>query len=509
MAKFSGKTARPNVKSPMRTTGKTTTTYEGGLGFERDAKTQLFLLAVSNMVRQGTFYESASDRDNRFKALAHQVTSEDPEWVRNFIPYLRNTMQMRSASVVLAAHYTAAGGEKPRAVIDSAITRADEPAEFLAFWAQEYGKNFPQPVKRGVGDAATRLYNERNALKYDGQSRAWRMGDVIELTHAKPLGTWQSSLFKYLLDTRHKREKIEYTPEELPEIHAWNLANALPVNVRREHLRKNGIPAGMTWESLSGWLQGPMDAEAWEAVIPQMGYMALLRNLRNFEDAGISKDSVQFVRDKLADAEEVARSRQFPIRFYSAWKATDSLTWARELEDALELSLQNVPELSGRTLVLIDVSGSMTDRQSERSDIDRWEIAAVFGVALAKAQKGRADTVLFETFSQRFDLSRSVLKSVDAIRSSVGGGTNTWQAVSDNYDNHDRIVILTDEQAHSSRLVQIGETPIYTFNLAGYRYAHAPQGEKGSYVFGGLTDAGFRMIEALDNLKNTSWPWEA
>lgn len=511
MAKFSGKAARPNVKSPMRTTGKTTTTYEGGLGYERDAKTQLFLLAVSNMVRQGTFYESATDRDNRFKALAQQVTVEDPQWVRDFIPYLRNTMQMRSASVVLAAHYTAAGGEKPRAVIDSAITRADEPAEFLAYWAQEYGKNFPMPVKRGVADAAVRLYNERNALKYDGQSRAWRMGDVIELTHAKPEAPWQSDLFKYLLDTRHKREDIKFTPN-LAVIEDYVTAHEIPVEQRCEHMRKNGIPRGMTWESLSGWLQGPMDAEAWEAVIPQMGYMALLRNLRNFEAAGISQETTGYIRSKLSDPDEVAKSRQFPIRFYSAWKATDSLEWGRELEKALDLSLRNVPELSGRTLVMIDCSGSMNDRMSDRSENQRWEVASVFGTAFAKAQNGRADVYLYSNNVVPFDLSRSVLKSVDAIRHTPGlwGGTYTWGAVSTAYNGHDRVLILTDEQAHDrGGLMQTYGKAIYTFNLAGYRAAHTMQGEKGSYVFGGLSDAGFVMLKAIDELKHGHWPWEA
>lgn len=512
MAKFSGKAARPNVQAPMRTTGKTTSTYEGGVGYERDGKTQLFLLAVGNMVRQGTFYESASDRDGRFKSLAHQVTSEDPEWVRGFIPYLRNTMQMRSASVVLAAHYTAAGGEKPRGVIDSAMSRADEPAEFLAYWAQEYGKNFPMPVKRGVGDAAVRLYNEYSALKYDGQSRAWRMGDVIELTHAKPEDDKQSALFKYLLDTRHKREDIQFS-SDLTLIHDWTVAHQIPVVSRRAYLEKNGAPRGLTWESLSGWLQGPMDAKAWEAIIPRMGFMALLRNLRNFEEAGISKDSEQYVRDVLSDAEAVAKSRQFPIRFYSAWKATDSLTFARELEDALEMSLQNVPELSGRTLVMVDCSGSMNDYQSDRSQVQRWELAAVFGMALAKAQKGRADVVLYSDTDIRFDPSKSILKSLDEVRRQpLWRGTMTWQSVSRNYNGQNRIVILTDEQAHDSRsrLMQIPQqVPIYTFNLGGYRAAHTFQGEKGSYVFGGLTDAGFRMIKSIDDLQSGTWPWES
>lgn len=509
MAKFSGKVARPNVVSPMRTTGVVGKTYEGGVGYERDAKTELFLLAVTNMVGEDTFYEAAGQRDKRFKELAHTVTAEDSAWMRAFIPYLRNEMNMRSASIVLAAHYVHAKGENSRQVVASAMSRADEPAEILAFWAQEYGKNFPQPLKRGVADAVDRLYTERSALRYDGQSRAWRMGDVIDIVHPKPDTAEKSALYKYLIDVRHNREITDTTIyEALPLIGGYNIAQDIAVEHRREYLREGGIPKGMSWESLSGWLQGPMDAEAWEAVIPQMGYMALLRNLRNFEDAGISKEMTEFVRDKISNPEEVRKSRQFPIRFYSAWKATDSLMFARELEYALDHSLLNVPTFNDNTLILVDVSGSMYNSMSARSSVDRWEIAAVFGSALAIANKDRTDLVWFSTNSGTIEPARSILKTVEKFNNIGRGGTNTWQAVAKHYAGHDRIIILTDEQAHPSYGYGSYSCPIYTFNLAGYKMGHAEQGEHGSYVFGGLSDAGFRMLKAIDELKHGTWPWE-
>jgi len=460
------------------------------------------------MVAEDTFYESGKDRDLRFKELAHKVTDKDPGWIRSFIPYLRNVMQMRSASIVLAAHYVHAKGEKARGVVDSAMSRADEPAEILAYWSQEYGKNFPQPLKRGVADAVERLYTEYSALRYDGQSRAWRMGDVIDLVHPKPLTAEKSALYKYLLDTRHKREDIG-TPSEIPMIRALKFANDIPVEARRESMLKNGIPQGMSWESLSGWLQGPMDAEAWENIIPQMGYMALLRNLRNFDEANISKESQNYIRSKLTNPEEVAKSRQFPIRFYSAWKATQSLSYAREIEEALDLSVKNIPTLDGRTLILVDVSGSMWAPISSRSTVQRYELAALFGSALALRNRGSSDLVWFSTNSSKIWPAHSVLKTIDKIVGNGGGGTATWQAVDTHYNHHDRIVIITDEQARASYGArrEYG-VPIYTFNLAGYKMAHNEQGEKGSYVFGGLTDAGFVLLKALDTLQTGVWPWD-
>jgi hypothetical protein len=176
-------------------------THEGGLGYARDAKSELFVLAVSNFVGERTFYESASDRDDRFEQLVAKVTGEDPDWARRLIPWLRNEAQMRSASLVAAAEYVRAGGELGRQVVSAALQRADEPAEMLAYWHQRHGRRVPKPLKRGVADAVVRLYNERSALKYDGRAKAWRMADVIELVHPEPKDAKQSTLFKYLLDT--------------------------------------------------------------------------------------------------------------------------------------------------------------------------------------------------------------------------------------------------------------------------------------------------------------------
>src|ERR671920_1076057 len=83
-------------------------TAEGGAGFTRDPKSELFLLAITNMAGEDTFYERGRDRDRRFSTLVRTVTRDDPAWIAAFVPYLRNTMQMRSASVVMAAEFAAA-----------------------------------------------------------------------------------------------------------------------------------------------------------------------------------------------------------------------------------------------------------------------------------------------------------------------------------------------------------------------------------------------------------------
>lgn len=526
-AKFSGTKTPTRTTSPIATTSPAKT-HEGGLGYERDPKSALFLLAVTNMVAEQTFYESGAGRDNRFKSLVHQVTSEDPDWVARFVPYLRDTMNMRSASVVMAAEYVRAGGPHGRRVVTSALSRADEPAEILAYWVQSYGKKIPQALKRGVADAVLKLYNEKSALKYDGQSRAWRMGDVIELVHPKPRAEWQSVLFKYLLDHRHRDDAV--VDGRLPKIYARYELEALPVESRRAFLDNPQVlaEAGMTWESLSGWLQGPMDARAWEAIIPSMGYMALLRNLRNFDEAKISEQTAQRVVSKLINPEEVARSRQFPYRFWSAYKNAPSMRWGHALEYALDLSTANIPELSGKTLILVDLSGSMTARVSDRSQIARYEIGALFGMAVLKKTRS-ADLVGFGTHNQNLRLSpsTSVLRGIEEFRrlqesNRLEHGTYGETAIRDHYTDHHRIVIFTDGQWHDSggyggfyrsRRTEaevndaLPNVPIYTFDLAGYGTAPMESGRNNRHTFGGFTDAGFRMLKLLEDHQSGDWPF--
>lgn len=262
------------------------------------------------------------------------------------------------------------------------------------------------------------------------------------------------------------------------------------------------------------------DAEQWELLIPTMGYMALLRNLRNFDQAGVSESVKDSVCARIQDPEEVAKSRQFPYRFLSAYKNAPSLTWGRSLEKALDLSCQNIPELSGRSLVLIDTSGSMSSGVSGKSEIRLFEIGALFAAVLSKRAE-KVDTVIFGDSSAAFPLKsgESVLKYVNRVgkaNGSVGHGTAIWQSVVQNYTGHDRVVIFTDMQTMDSAgnpqeysyyygnrgsrsySKDVKQIPfIHGFNLAGYKVTTIPHGT-GRFEYGGFTDASFTLMKELE-----------
>ena len=533
MSKFSGTKRRPlrtNLTAPIRTVRTRIATRTGGVGFMRTPESDLFLLAATNMVGEDTFYESAVDRDARFVELVGEVTRTNPAFIAGAVAldpdadpakvglaqYLRTSLGMRSASVVMAAEYVAAGGAGGRSVVARSLQRPDEPAEMLGYWLNRHGRKVPMAVKRGVADAVARMYSERAALRYDGLSRQIRMADVIELVHPKPRDDAQSALFRWLLDRRHHDDAVA-DPDVLPMLAAAAALDRVPVDRRRKVLRERGpealAAAGTSWERLSGWLPGGMDAEAWEAVIPTMGVMALVRNLRNFDQAGIAAAAVDQVIAKITDADEVARARLFPYQVWAAYQAAPSDDWKRALGTTLGHTVANVPALDG-TLVLVDTSGSMQAPVSRRSTMSRVEVAAVMAMATAK-RASDVDVVIYGADSKNLGrmAGMSTLGMVDRVVravGTVGHATYGHTAINRWFDpkRHRRVVVFTDDQQHDAGRVKLDHVPlIYTFDLAGYRPSATKAGEHGRYTLGGFTDATYEVMQTLEQGASAEWPF--
>ncbi len=557
MPKFNQKGAqsarRSGPATPMTTTGRTTT-HEGGNAFIRDAQSELYLLAVTNMVGEDTFYEKAQDRDDRFVRLVRQVAVTDPEWLYRFLGWLRNKANMRSASVVVAAEAIHARLHRPGTLsefsvlvgdelktfgnkhfIPQAMARADEPGEFMAYWTSKYGKNIPKPVKRGLAIAVEKLFNEYSYEKY-GKSGEWTLADLLDLTHPGHQASWQADLWVHALNERHGRD--EPVPESLTMIRRRKQITStltqkgakalLSTDEGRAALREGG----MTWEALTG-AYGALDATFWESLIfsGQLGYMAMLRNLRNFERAGISREARAAVCTRLAAPGEVERSRQFPYRFLSAYKAVESDWWSLALSDALDHSIGNLPRFEGRTLVLSDTSGSMGGTVSEKSSVTYVEIAALFAVALSRAGAevdlyGFAGGGTYFTsqwnrnhsskvcFKHEVPQGGSVLKTVQSFTDrigEVGHGTELDRAFAEAYSGHDRVVVVSDMQSFGSYAGDIttqcpSDVKLYGLNVAGYQGGVIDLSKRNRYEIGGFSDQVFRVIGLLE-AGDGGWPF--
>jgi hypothetical protein len=289
------------------------------------------------------------------------------------------------------------------------------------------------------------------------------------------------------------------------------------------------------------------DKEQWEILIHEMGYMALLRNLRNFDKAGIGKNIANRVAQKLADPDEIAKSKQLPFRFYTAWMNTPTGRWRDPLGAALQESIKNIPEFEGTSEILIDTSLSMQSTMSTphpRGTPDRIrnvrtgqeedvapqvprmvDAAAVFGIALALRNPGKVELWGFAdgqmAVTNMLGSGKSLLELTELFGREigrVGHGTQIERAVRDTYHGQDRVFIFTDMQtvAHESvwpyrdqgdvtRAVP-EDKHVYGFNLAGYQHSAMDTGPY-RHEMGGLTDHTFGAVPLIEAGASEVWPW--
>lgn len=517
--------AKNNASSPVKTrkSGKRVTTAEGGTGWKRTAKGELFLAAVTSL-NEDTFYESAEARQERVAKLVAKV-AKDGEWVLGLVGWLRRDAGLRAVPVMVAAeavHYRLSKSMNGlnREIVRASIGRLDETSEFIAYWLERFGRKIPSAVKRGISDALNNLLNEGSYLKWSGRASrgSVSLGDVINLVHAKPKDSHQSALYQAVLD-RQYGAKEDLTA--LPVMKARQDFLSMPVDKQIKVLSGTDSvikSARLTHEVVAGSI-GKIPAEVWESLIPHMGYTALRMNLRRISESGVSLDVIDEINKVLRDKEKVARAKVMPIDFLRAYRNAP-LDFHAALQRGANGVLDNIPALKGRTLVLLDRSGSMGDYLSSKSQITRQDAANVFAAALA-LRCDDVDVVAFDTNSQKVHItSKDLLKVVENDMPNSRGGTYTARAFREHYNNHDRVIVLTDEQTSMSSYWTGGESldealdaglkkgaTVFTWNLAGYTAAHN-QSKDRRWTFGGLTDKGFQMIPLLEKGVSQSWPWE-
>ena len=256
-----------------------------------------------------------------------------------------------------------------------------------------------------------------------------------------------------------------------------------------------------------------MDAEAWENVIPSMGVMALARNLRNFDEAGISEAAIDAVIAKITDADEVARARLFPYQVWAAYKHAPSDNWKRALGRTLEHTVANVPALDG-SLVVIDTSGSMQAAVSNRSKLQRVEVAAVMAMVTAK-RASDVDVVIYGHHNAHVDGSRG---RVGARGSRQGRALGRFGRPRDVRSHGDRAMVRSQAAPargdlhrrpaarRRSRAARPRSRDLHV-QPRGLPPVGAAIGQRGRYTLGGFTDATFTAMKVLEDGRNATWPF--
>lgn len=370
-------------------------THEGAPAKRITPEQELRRSVLSCLLWEREFYESGEDIAKRIVRLAGEVPREK---VMALAVEARSQFHLRHVPLMLLVALVKRGGAGIAQTVADTIQRPDEMAELLAIYWKDGKRPLAKQLQRGLALAFAK-FDEYALAKYDREGPV-KLRDVLFLSHAKPADEAQAALFKRVAE------------------------------------RQLAVPD--TWEvALSS---GADKGEAFTRLLAegQLGYLALLRNLRNMVQAGVD---TALIRDAIV-ARKGAR-RVLPFRYVAAARACPQME--PHLDQALCEAVAEMPPLKGKTIVLVDVSGSMKDRLSAKSDLTRMDAAA----ALASVIPG--DLRVFSFSNELAEVPpRRGMAGVDAvIRSQAHQGTYLGRAVEIiNQQPHDRLIVITDEQSH-------------------------------------------------------------
>ena len=394
-------------------------THEGAPARHLSNELQLRRSVLACLLWENQFYEDGVEIGGRIAELVPRV---EVERVSAFAVEAREQMKLRHVPLLLvremARHKTHRG--LVAETLERVIQRADELCEFVAIYWKDGRVPLSGQVKKGLA-AAFPKFDEYQLAKYD-RGGPIKLRDVLFLCHAKPRDDKQAGVWKKLI---------------------WG---------------RLAVPD--TWEvALSS---GADKREAWSRLLAEnkLAALALLRNLRNMKEAGVEEELV------LAGLRGANTQRVLPFRFLAA--ARYAPQWEQALEQLMLKSTAEQEKLTGKTVLLVDVSGSMNWALSKRSEMKRTD--AAYGLAVLLREIGERVAVF--SFSDHLVEvpARRGFALRDAIEASQAhNGTYLGKAVEqlNEKERYDRLIVITDEQAHDT--VPNPKGSGYVINLASYK----------------------------------------
>jgi 60 kDa SS-A/Ro ribonucleoprotein len=397
-------------------------THEGAKAKNISKSEELRRTVMACLLWEDTFYENGEAVADRIKSLVSELPGD---FVSSLAIEAREKMKLRHVPLLLtrelARHPKKSEREYVSETLARVIQRPDELTEYIAIYWKDGKEPLSAQSKKGLAKAFLK-FNEYSFAKYN-RDGAVKLRDALFLSHAKPENFAQAELFA----------KITNGTLQTPD----------------------------TWEvALSS---GADKKETFTRLLKEekLGALALLRNLRGMTEAGVSPEVIKTGLKKL----DV--SRVLPFRFISAAKYAPQ--FESEIEETMLKALSDTPELTGKTVLLIDNSGSMYGTPvSKKSEIDRSEAACALAILLREI----CEDVTVVAFSGEPHLvpSRHGFALRDAIRNTERGGTNTESAkLFADKSGYDRLIIVTDEQSHQSLSNPLPGTKAYVINVASYQ----------------------------------------
>lgn len=481
-----------------------TVNHQGALVYKTSAELELYTAVVTASL-SNTFYEKEIDRLTRIIGLIDKV---EPSFVAKLAVYCREQMYLRSVPLVLITELSKShnGDGLVGRTTQRVIQRADEITELLAYYqlsnlrtGDKQLNKLSKQMQKGVAQAFNK-FDEYQFAKYNRKT-AVTFKDALFLTHPKADSEAQQQVFDRIIN-----DKLE-TP------YTWEVELSALGQLEYASAGEKARTLKLKWEELiaSG----------------KLGYMALLRNLRNILQAGVSSPAIRKVGEKLADSTAVRRSKQLPFRFLAAYKELEPLkleytSWLMDaLEDAIKVSAENISgfDLNIKVLIASDVSGSMYKAVSAKSKIRCYDIGLVLSMLLASRSKNVATGIFGSTWKQ-VNMSRSNILSnvrkLDKMEGSVGYSTNAHLVINSLIQTGrrmDKVMFFTDLQMWDStgsgnhianswkeyKMKVAPQAKLYLFDLAGYGNTPLQVKRDDVFLIAGWSDKIFDVLAAIED----------
>ena len=372
---------------------------------------------LANLLWENIAYMDGQSVTDEIKRL---IPLCDPKDVALLTVEARTMQKLRHTPLFLAVEMCKHDATRPyvKEVLPRIITRADMLTDFMAlYWAD--GKcPICNSAKKGLAKAFHN-FKEYHFAKYDRDAEI-KLRDVMFMVRPKPETQLEVELYKKIAD------RTLATPD--------------------------------TWEVLLSLAHTPEEkAAVWTKLITEgkIGGKAMLMNIRNMQNAGVPRPII------VQGLNELKGAMLLPLDFLKAMR--ESTGFDREIEDAMLKTYENMPKLPGKTLFIVDVSGSMGSITSSGSKFSRLDQAASMAMLAANqcedfelvctagsdAQLSEAQTWI-KYPSKGFGLFNEIQQSRNIVG---GGGIFTYQCLEklrkelgNKIHDYARIIVFSDSQ---------------------------------------------------------------
>ena len=291
-------------------------------------------LVLANLLWEDIAYADGDSVSDQISAL---IPKCNPQQVADLAVESRVEQKLRHTPLFIVAEMTKYETHKAyvKDILPKIITRADMLCDFLALYWKGGKRPIANCVKKGLAEAFHN-FDEYQFAKYDRDS-VIKLRDVLRMVHPTPKNDEEAALFKRVKD------RTLATPD--------------------------------TWEvAISAAKSDKEKKDAWTRLIQdkRLGGLAFLRNLANFIKSNVSRGVVE---DGL---KHLRGSMLLPLDYIKAARMASG--YIREIESAMIESYKHLPKLPGKTLFILDKSGSMHASLSSKSDFNRLDAACAMAM---------------------------------------------------------------------------------------------------------------------------------